>query len=358
VDWSVAFNALLLSAFNLLSRKRNIMISSLYLIAAYSAVAISASADNLQSNASEQGLEALYKTSDYDKAIKCFTRAIKEASNNKSLYYCYRGVSYQKKGDYDKAIADFTEAIRIDPNIYQAYVARGDVFYQKQDFRKALADYDVGIHLNPNRSVSYFNRGLIRDGLQQYEEAIRDYSKAIQINPKFAEAHIVRGNAFRALNANRDAIDDYSTALKYAPNNVIAFNNRGLAYHASESYALAIKDFSKTIECDPNNPLGYYQLAWELSTCPQDILRDGKRAVDYAKKACKLTKWKKPSYYGVLAAAYAECGSFDLAIKWETKALADTEYAKLYGDQVRARLDLYKKNQPYRDKPRKIIEQK
>ena len=40
-----------------------------------------------------------------------------------------------------------------------------------------------------------------------------------------------------------------------------------------------------------------------------------------ATKACKLTGWKNPNYLATLAAAFAEAGNFDDAVKWEEKAI-------------------------------------
>jgi hypothetical protein len=63
-----------------------------------------------------------------------------------------------------------------------------------------------------------------------------------------------------------------------------------------------------------------------------------------------LTHWKDASALATLAAAYAEAGGFDAAVKWETKAIellpsgdSDYEAWKL------ARLKLYQEKKPYRE---------
>ena len=77
--------------------------------------------------------------------------------------------------------------------------------------------------------------------------------------------------------------------------------------------------------------------------------RSGNKAVEYATKACDLSKWKVAYYFDTLAAAYAENGQFDEAAKYQVRALEDTAFAKEYGEPARKRLELYKNKKPYRD---------
>jgi serine/threonine-protein kinase len=65
--------------------------------------------------------------------------------------------------------------------------------------------------------------------------------------------------------------------------------------------------------------------------------------------ACKRSDWKDPSCLDVLAAAYAEAGQFDEAVRYQTRALDDPE---LKGDLRTAagqRLELYRQKKPFRD---------
>jgi serine/threonine protein kinase/tetratricopeptide (TPR) repeat protein len=94
-----------------------------------------------------------------------------------------------------------------------------------------------------------------------------------------------------------------------------------------------------------------FNLAWVMATSPTADLRNGTKAIEYATKACKLREWKDADYVDALAAAYAEAGDFNSAVKWEKEAISlspEEESAKRYND-FEGRLELYQSGKPYRE---------
>jgi tetratricopeptide (TPR) repeat protein len=131
---------------------------------------------------------------------------------------------------------------------------------------------------------------------------------------------------------------------------------RSAAYDLADRPALAkcdnhIAELLKRVGEKPNDPAPYRELAYLLATHPEADVRNGKRALELATRACKLTSEKNAADLDALAAAYAELGRFDEAIQSSKKAVEltrDEQSAALY----RTRLTASEKKTPLRQPPK------
>ena len=210
------------------------------------------------------------------------------------------GDSDAAKADYDKAIADYSEAIRLDPKDVLAYIYRAVAYQGKGDYDNAIGDCDEAIRLDPKNAKGYSTRGFVYNAKGDYEKAIADYSEALRLDPKNAKGYDTRGLAYEAKSDYDKAIADYDEAIRLDPKDPKAYEIRGAAYHDRGDYDKAIADYDEAIRLDPKYALPYNSLAWLLGTCPQAGFRDGKKAVEYATKACELSMWNDPSMVDTL----------------------------------------------------------
>jgi hypothetical protein len=95
------------------------------------------------------------------------------------------------------------------------------------------------------------------------------------------------------------------------------------------------------------NPETYSMMAAIQASAPDDKLRDGKAAVENARKACKYSANKWSEAFEVLSCAQAESGEFDEAVKSAKKAeeLATNPPLKA---RCRKKVELFESRKPYR----------
>ena len=116
----------------------------------------------------------------------------------------------------------------------------------------------------------------------------------------------------------------------------------------------AVEEFERAVRIDPRLIGSVNNLAWIRATHPTASLRDGPRAVELSESACKATNFANVSLLDTLAAAYAEAGRFDDAVKTIDGAVELDRKAN-GGSATRellARQRLYMEQRPHRDTPR------
>jgi hypothetical protein len=91
-------------------------------------------------------------------------------------------------------------------------------------------------------------------------------------------------------------------------------------------------------------------LAWLLATSPDDGIRDGRRAVELALKACEATDWKQSHIISTLAAGHAEAGDFDAARKFSRQAVEAGHDEPAVREQLESELASYEAGQPWRER--------
>jgi tetratricopeptide (TPR) repeat protein len=159
-----------------------------------------------------------------------------------------------------------------------------------------------------------------------YEEAIADVSEAIRLHTPHP--------LLRAFTSEYE--------LHYA------LFCRACFYEDAGKYDQAIADYHELIRLNPKSVSGYNGLARLWASCPDDAVRDGKRAVEFATTANTLARWKTPACLFVLASAYAEDGQFDEAIKWMQKYLASSDVPKEYIERGKEILEQMREGKQHR----------
>ena len=212
------------------------------------------------------------------------------------------------------------------PQIYYRRALQAEV---KHDYANALRNFTACVEQFPENSSARYNRGMFYYRRRQYQLALRDLDAAVRLRPGYLFFAVTRAGMYAKLG-------DYSRAMK------------------EYNYLLTLTSPNGGVAA----PSGIPQIramilngrAWLQATCPDGRFRNGQQAVTDAKKALALGGSFKNSYLDTLAAAYAEAGDFDSAIRYEEEAIAHQSSDDPLRDPT-GPINAYRHHHPYRAKP-------
>ncbi len=203
-------------------------------------------------------------------------------------------------------------------NRRSGWVRRADVL----PLTEAISHFSKLLDREPKDETLHLIRGVLMQKAGDHDRAIADFTDVLKLNSRNRLAYSNRAIAWKQKGQIELALGDYNEALRLDPQSAMTWHNRGAIWAAEGEYKKAIADFQEAIRLEPKLPDAYNALAWVQATCEDESLRDGKAALENAKRACELCDYGRWSCLGTLAAAYAELGDFAQAVEWKQKCLA------------------------------------
>lgn len=252
--------------------------------------------------------------------------------------------------DRDQALEDIDRALDIDPANVAALLLRARIHQQAGDTDAAMADIQTILDDKPDTPAALELRGLIAAEREDYAAAIRDFRKLAARDPDNAAVIGQLGMLYLAAKQPREAIRRFSRALEIDADNFPCRRGRSDAAISIGDHPAAKADLDKAHALEPDDSGVLNNLAWLLATSPDDELRDGKRAIELATKACEETKWEEAHIISTLAAAYAETGDFENARKFSKRAVEAGAETDEVTDQLEAELASYEAGKPWRER--------
>ncbi len=297
-----------------------------------------------------QALATTYaSTKKYDEAIEHLGKAIELAPEN-ALNYAMRAEVYEAQEKYDEALADLTHALKMQPNNGAALLARARLHYFRENLAEARADINQLLQERPGLSQGILLRSMIEAADGDFQKAIVDLQNILRADPTNVDLQLQLAAFYVADERPRKAIQVLSGILAADEGNWRALRSRGDALLSVGKHAAAIEDYNAALKLAADNDGILNNLAWVLCTSPKDEVRDGKRALELATKACEVTNYEMPHIISTLAAAYAETGDFENAIKWSKKCIElGAEKLPEQIEQLRDELKHYEEGKPFRE---------
>lgn len=201
------------------------------------------------------------------------------------------------------------------------------------------------------RAASFYELGMIAFRSGQPDNGLSYCQQSHSINPKSVPTLLAIISHFAANGESKKA-EPYCEKVK-----LLASGHPRVEYQLGQielikkKYKAAVAHFQTAVDANPRMVTAANNLAWILATNNDEKIRNGERAVKAAILACEATGYRDYRLFSTLAAAYAEAGDFQNAIKITKRGI---EMATAKGDtstvnSCNERLKLFEANKPYRD---------
>jgi len=179
--------------------------------------------------------------------------------------------------------------------------------------------------------------------------AVNAYA-SVFVWPVDAQTHCNLGHVFSYQGKSDRGVEHFRQAVCKDPDLIDAYAPLGGLLSNLGRYAEARQAWQDGLARDPNHLELMNNLAWLLATCSEAAVRDGPAALKLAQRACNATGHENPFVLDSLAAAQAENGQFDQAVKTVERAI---ELARSQGRHnalpgMRSRSAMYEAGRPYR----------
>jgi tetratricopeptide (TPR) repeat protein len=260
-----------------------------------------------------------------------------------------RGNELARRGRVREAIAEYRKALEAEPTASRIAGSLGMCLLHVGRVDEAVAHLERGLRTDPMAAGIHSNLAvaLLRQG--KYERAIEHCRRALAVSPGFAEAHHNLGVALEKSGRHDRAVEHHRKAVELKPGYAAALRKLAAGLYRQGRSARAVPHLEKLLELNPRDAGATARLAWILAACPRAGVRDGPRAVALAEPLCAGTRYRAAPFVDTLAAAYAEAGRFEEAVRTATLALRIARRKRARAAEgIERRLALYRDGKPYR----------
>jgi tetratricopeptide (TPR) repeat protein len=289
---------------------------------------------------------ALLQQGQVDAAVEQYQQALKlDPRQTQALNSL--GAALHRLGRLDEAMEQYRKVVQLKPDFAPAHNNLAAVYQRQAKWELASQHYAEAIRLRPRFSPAYNNLSVVRRKQGRLDEAAECCLKALEINPEYAEAQFNLGLVRSAQQRGEEATAAFRESIRIDPDYGPAYYGLGLELERQGNVDHAAAQFREAMKHRGTPLSAACRLAWIHATARDAALRNGHLSLQLARQCAEATRFSDAETLSTLAAAYAESGDFDEAVKWQTQAL-QLAAPSAPGVDYQARLDRLRDRRPLR----------
>jgi Flp pilus assembly protein TadD len=248
-----------------------------------------------------------------------FGHALEVTSQNALAHQVY-GNALLVDGEVAPAIEHLREALRLSPDFPDAHNNLGSALGSQGDYEGAVREFRAALRTQET-AESRHNLGFALSRLGRTDEAIPEFQRALELDPRHAPSHAKLGVALGAKGRLAEAEEHLTASLELLPNDPETRRWQAMTLTLQGKVEEGIAAYRKLLELLPDDPDALNNIAWIRATHADPGHRDGAEAVRLAERARDKTPQENAVLLSTLAAAYAEAGRFEEAVRSATRAV-------------------------------------
>jgi Flp pilus assembly protein TadD len=252
-------------------------------------------------------------------------------------------------GDRDGAAEEYRAALVLAPERAGPYRGLAEILAAEGRAEDAISHYERAVALEPESTDTRYNLAMQLAAQGRLEAAVVQYREVLRRAPGDAEAANNLGVALMNLGRLDEAAQALDAGARLAPEDADIRYNLATVQLRRGRIPEAIAVARRALAGAPDDARSANLLAWILATTPATEWRSGAEAVRLAERANALTDYGNVDYLDTLAAAYAEAGRFDDAVRTARQALGRAGPASAQAHVLRERLARYAAGEAVRE---------
>lgn len=257
---------------------------------------------------------------------------------------------------HEEAIAVLERALEIDPALHAARSNLGALLVAAGRADEGIEHLEEAARALPDEGAVQLNLAMALKQAGRREAALVALQRTLELMPDHLRSRFEYGVLLAESGRLEEAIPAFRTVVKTDPSRIFAHVNLVRALHETGRVDEALHACRRGLEHVPGQPQLVNYQAWFLATHPDAAQRDGERALALATALAERRDPPAPEVLETLAAASAETGDFDAALRYARQAQRLAEASPAPRSRVVERLESaiarYEVGHPYRDRRR------